>query len=47
LRINAVSPGWISETLEAMGKDGGTPVAAVAYRTLVEGDANGATVVPR
>jgi NAD(P)-dependent dehydrogenase (short-subunit alcohol dehydrogenase family) len=50
-RINAVSPGWISETLEAMGEDGarGTPVAAVAeaYRALVEGGANGTTVVPR
>ncbi|RSM40177.1 short chain dehydrogenase [Amycolatopsis balhimycina DSM 5908] len=51
LRINVVSPGWISETLEAMGEDGGrgTPVAVVAeaYRALVEGDANGRTVVPR
>jgi NAD(P)-dependent dehydrogenase (short-subunit alcohol dehydrogenase family) len=51
LRINVVSPGWISETLEAMGEDGGrgTPVAVVAeaYRALVEGDANGTTVVPR
>jgi NAD(P)-dependent dehydrogenase (short-subunit alcohol dehydrogenase family) len=50
LRINAVGPGWISETLEAMGEDGrrGTPVAVVAeaYRRLVEGDANGTTVVP-
>jgi hypothetical protein len=50
-RINVVSPGWISETLEAMGEDGrgGTPVAVVAeaYRGLVEGDANGRTVVPR
>ncbi len=51
LRLNAVSPGWISETLEAMGEDGhgGTPVAVVAeaYRDLVEGDANGTTVRPR
>ncbi|NBH10074.1 short chain dehydrogenase [Amycolatopsis sp. SID8362] len=51
LRINLVSPGWISETIEAMGEDGarGTPVAVVAeaYRGLVEGDANGSTVVPR
>lgn len=49
-RINAVSPGWISETLEALGEDDGrgTPVAVVveAYRSLVEGDANGRTVVP-
>ncbi|WP_326947280.1 short chain dehydrogenase [Amycolatopsis sp. NBC_01307] len=51
LRVNAVSPGWISETLEAMGEDGhrGTPVAVVAeaYRDLVDGDANGTTVRPR
>ncbi|SFW90781.1 Enoyl-(Acyl carrier protein) reductase [Amycolatopsis australiensis] len=49
LRINAVSPGWISETLAAMGRTGGTPVAVVAeaYRALVEGDATGTTVVPR
>jgi len=51
LRINVVSPGWISETLEAMGEDGGrgTPVAVVAeaYRALVDGDASGTTVVPR
>ena len=44
-------PGWISETLEAMGEDGGrgTPVAVVAeaYRSFVEGEANGRTVVPR
>ncbi|MDX3194618.1 short chain dehydrogenase [Streptomyces sp. MN03-5084-2B] len=50
-RINVVSPGWISETLEAMGEDGGrgTPVAVVAeaYRALVEGDATGRAVVPR
>jgi len=50
-RINVVSPGWIRETLEAMGEDGrrGTPVAVVAeaYRELVEGDATGRTVVPR
>ncbi|MCR6484461.1 short chain dehydrogenase [Amycolatopsis sp. OK19-0408] len=49
LRINVVSPGWISETLAAMGRDGGTPVAVVAeaYRALVEGDATGTTVRPR
>src|SRR6185312_7801664 len=39
-RINVVSPGWISETLVAMGEDGrrGTPVAVVAeaYRALVD-----------
>jgi NAD(P)-dependent dehydrogenase (short-subunit alcohol dehydrogenase family) len=49
LRINAVSPGWITETLATMGRDGGTPVAVVAeaYRALVEGDASGTTVRPR
>ncbi|GLY44109.1 short chain dehydrogenase [Amycolatopsis sp. NBRC 101858] len=49
LRINVVSPGWITETLEAMGEQGGTPVAVVAeaYRALVEGDATGTTVRPR
>ncbi|MDT8911703.1 short chain dehydrogenase [Amycolatopsis sp. PS_44_ISF1] len=51
LRINAVSPGWVSETLEAMGKDGsgGTPVARVAavYAGLVEGTARGTTVTPQ
>lgn len=51
LRINAVSPGWISETLESMGEDGsrGTPVArvAAAYAELVEGTAQGTTVIPR
>ncbi|MAT60210.1 MAG: short chain dehydrogenase [Micrococcales bacterium] len=32
VRVNAVSPGWVSETLTAMGKDPaeGTPAAAVA-----------------
>ncbi|WP_328603908.1 short chain dehydrogenase [Amycolatopsis sp. NBC_00345] len=51
LRINAVSPGWISETLEAMGEDSsrGTPVArvAAAYAELVEGTAQGTTVIPQ
>jgi NAD(P)-dependent dehydrogenase (short-subunit alcohol dehydrogenase family) len=30
LRVNAVSPGWVRETLLAMGADGGTPAAQVA-----------------
>ncbi len=45
LRINVVSPGWVAETLEAMGAGGagGTPVAEVArlYVRAVEGDAQG------
>ncbi|WP_028938341.1 short chain dehydrogenase [Pseudonocardia spinosispora] len=51
LRLNLVSPGWISETLTAMGEDpaSGTPVSVVAdaYRALVEGTAQGTTVVPQ
>ncbi|MEV7555619.1 SDR family oxidoreductase [Amycolatopsis sp. NPDC089917] len=36
LRVNAVSPGWVSETLAALGEsDGGTPAAVVA-RSYVE-----------
>ncbi|WP_330253189.1 short chain dehydrogenase [Nocardia sp. NBC_00565] len=50
IRLNAVSPGWISETLAALGRDGsaGTPVAEVvrAYVALIEGSANGRVVVP-
>lgn len=48
VRINAVSPGWVSETLKAMGHrpEGGTPAAAVAraYIEAVEGDANGTVI---
>jgi NAD(P)-dependent dehydrogenase (short-subunit alcohol dehydrogenase family) len=50
IRINLVSPGWIRETLEAMGADGsaGTPASevATAYAALVEGDASGQNLVP-
>jgi NAD(P)-dependent dehydrogenase (short-subunit alcohol dehydrogenase family) len=50
LRMNAVSPGWIRETLQAMGEDGAqaTPVSdvAAAYRDLIEGTAQGTTIVP-
>jgi NAD(P)-dependent dehydrogenase (short-subunit alcohol dehydrogenase family) len=50
LRLNIVSPGWISETLESLGRGGaeGTPVddVAAAYRDVVEGTANGQLVVP-
>lgn len=45
LRVNAVSPGWVSETLEAMGEDGtrGTPASEVAraYLQAIEGAAQG------
>ncbi len=45
VRVNVVSPIWVSETLEAMGKSGaeGLPAAktALAYRAAVEGDASG------
>jgi NAD(P)-dependent dehydrogenase (short-subunit alcohol dehydrogenase family) len=48
-RVNVVSPGWVSETLEKMGQDpkGGTPahVVAEAYVAAVEGSMNG-TVIP-
>jgi NAD(P)-dependent dehydrogenase (short-subunit alcohol dehydrogenase family) len=37
VRVNAVSPGWVAETLQAMGRDpaGGVPAAEVA-RVLVQ-----------
>ncbi|MET8828561.1 short chain dehydrogenase [Streptomyces sp. NPDC004610] len=45
VRLNLISPGWISETLEALGRDGsaGTPAAEVAraYVRAVEGDVRG------
>jgi hypothetical protein len=45
LRINVVSPPWLSETLTAMGRDasGGLPAAKVAraYVESIEGPANG------
>ncbi|MGA8445706.1 MAG: SDR family oxidoreductase [Roseiarcus sp.] len=42
VRVNAVSPGWVAETLQAMGRDpaGGIPAAEVAevvVRQLREG----------
>ncbi|MGG2459821.1 short chain dehydrogenase [Streptomyces sp. RGM 3693] len=50
IRLNSVSPGWISETLQAMGRDGaaGTPVAEVvrAYVELIEGTDRGRIVEP-
>jgi NAD(P)-dependent dehydrogenase (short-subunit alcohol dehydrogenase family) len=50
LRLNLVSPGWISETLRALGEppEGGTPAAEVAraYVRLVEGAAQGEIARP-
>jgi NAD(P)-dependent dehydrogenase (short-subunit alcohol dehydrogenase family) len=48
LRVNAVSPGWVRETLQAMGRDGGTPAADVAraYVAAVEGSAQGQVIRP-
>ncbi len=48
LRLNVVSPGWVRESLEAMGLDpsSGTPVAQVAdtYVHAIEGLPNGRTL---
>ncbi|MGV0742856.1 short chain dehydrogenase [Mycolicibacterium sp. XJ870] len=50
LRLNTVSPGWVSETLENMGLDpaGGTraDIVARSYVEAVEGDAQGQTFRP-
>ncbi|WP_342237772.1 short chain dehydrogenase [Inquilinus sp. OTU3971] len=48
LRVNAVSPGWVRETLRAMGRDGGMPAADVAraYVAAVEGPAQGQVIRP-
>jgi NAD(P)-dependent dehydrogenase (short-subunit alcohol dehydrogenase family) len=50
LRINVVSPPWVSETLRAMGRDpaGGLPAAEVArsYVESVEGTQTGGVIVP-
>jgi len=51
IRVNAVSPPWVSETLEEMGEDpsDGLPAATVAeaFVESVEGDANGAVIDAR
>jgi NAD(P)-dependent dehydrogenase (short-subunit alcohol dehydrogenase family) len=47
LRVNVVSPGWVSETLQAMGRAGGTPAADVAVRyvqAVEDRTLNGATL---
>ena len=45
IRVNAVSPIWVKETLEAMGMDSsdGMParLVAMAYKESVEGQRNG------
>ena len=51
LRVNAVSPGWIKETLDRMGMDSaGTATArnvARAYMEAVEGTMQGQTITPK
>ena len=51
IRINVVSPPWVSETLRTMGRDpaGGLPAADVAraYVESVEGTKTGAVITPR
>jgi len=51
IRVNVVSPPWVSETLKAMGQDpsGGLPAAAVAksYAQSVEGKETGQVISPR
>jgi NAD(P)-dependent dehydrogenase (short-subunit alcohol dehydrogenase family) len=50
IRVNVVSPPWVSETLEAMGQDPkhGLPAATVAksYVAAVEGAMKGETIRP-
>lgn len=51
LRINVVSPPWVTETLQAMGMAAahGLPAerVALAYRAAVEGAASGEVIDPR
>ncbi len=50
LRVNAVSPGWVRETLEKLGQhpDNGTPAAIVAqaYVRAIEGGMTGQVLNP-
>jgi NAD(P)-dependent dehydrogenase (short-subunit alcohol dehydrogenase family) len=49
-RINAVSPGWIKETMQRMGMDPSPGMAAsdvaTLYRRSIEGTANGQVITP-
>ncbi len=51
IRINAVSPPWVRETLEAMGKEGSAGMPAImvaeAYVASVEGSRTGEVIDPR
>jgi NAD(P)-dependent dehydrogenase (short-subunit alcohol dehydrogenase family) len=51
IRVNVISPPWVSETLAALGRDasGGLPAAVVArsYLRSVEGSMNGETIDAR
>ena len=51
IRVNVVSPPWVSETLAEMGQDpsGGLPAAAVAktYVSTLSGNATGQVLEPR
>ena len=52
VRVNAVSPGWVAETLQAMGRDpaGGIPAAEVAQvflRQLSEGASGSVALAAR
>jgi NAD(P)-dependent dehydrogenase (short-subunit alcohol dehydrogenase family) len=51
IRVNVVSPPWVAETLEAMGRPttGGLPAAVVAraYVDSVEGKMTGQVLTPR
>ncbi len=50
VRVNAVSPPWVAETLSAMGRDpkGGLPAATVAqaYVRAIEGSMSGQVIEP-
>ena len=51
IRVNVVSPPWVSETLQAMGQDpkGGLPASVVAksYVASVEGKETGKVIAPK
>lgn len=50
VRVNAICPGWVRETLEKLGMDPaeGVPAETVAqaYAQVVEGTARGQVIVP-